>query len=147
MDWDDYASVLANASGIRDVLLPPSFPQTRMPPHDTAVPLPELDLMVDWLACGAPELPGGTPYARGDANDDGAQDLSDAIFILTFLFSNGDPVLCRDAADTNASGELDLADGVYLLLFIFVNGSPPPNPFPLCGTGPVLGCDTYLSCP
>jgi len=153
MNWDDYASVLANASGIRDVLLPPQrmrgddpFSAPRMPPHDTAVPEPELDLMIDWLACGAPQLSGGASYARGDANDDGQEDLSDAVFILASIFTGGDPVLCRDAADTNTDGFIDLADAVYLLSFIFQSKAPPLPPFPLCGTGPLLGCDTYVSC-
>jgi len=146
MNWDDYTSVLANASGIRGVLLPPAFPQVRVAPHDIEVPLPELDIMAEWLACGALEHPGGNLYNRGDANDDGQQDLSDAVFILAFIFSGGDPVLCSDAADTNADGAIDLADGIYLLSFIFQSTAPPPPPFPFCGNVLLLGCDTYASC-
>lgn len=146
MDWDDYASVLANASAIRDVLLAPPFPEMRTAPHETAVPLPELDHMIAWLACGAPEESLGDPYKRGDANDDGQQDLSDAVFILAFVFTGGSPALCLDAADSNQDGFIDLADGVYLLSYIFQNTVAPPAPFLSCDKVLVLGCETYLSC-
>ncbi len=84
-----------------------------------------------------------TPFLRGDASDDGVVNLGDPITILSFLFSNGPPFACDDAADSNDSGGIDLADAIYLLTFLFVSGPPPEAPFPTPGpdpTGDLIGC-------
>ena len=57
-------------------------------------------------------------------------ELTDAIFLLNFLFSGGPQGPCEDASDTNDDGLLDISDAVYLLLFLFTGGDPPPPPFP-----------------
>jgi hypothetical protein len=70
---------------------------------------------------------------RGDANHDGAFDISDPIFILSCLFSGTACPECRDAADANGDGGMDIADPVYLLNWRFGTGSPPLDPFSACG--------------
>ncbi len=67
-------------------------------------------------------------FRRGDANLDGAIDVSDAIGILDWLFLNG-RARCEDALDANDSGEVDLTDPVSLLNYLFTGGRPPPEPF------------------
>jgi hypothetical protein len=83
------------------------------------------------------------PFVRGDANGDGAVNITDAIGILGYLFTGGVPPWCQDAADTNDTGTLDITDAIYLLghLFLGSEGPPPPNSAP--GTDPTpdgLGC-------
>ena len=72
--------------------------------------------------------------------------IGDAILFLGYLFTQGPPPLCDDAADVNDSGSLNLADVIHLLQYLFVPGSaPPPPPFPDCGADPTadgLGCDS-----
>jgi apolipoprotein N-acyltransferase len=58
----------------------------------------------------------GEFFVRSDVNQDRAVDLSDAVWILNFLFL-GRNIQCADAADVNDDGSGDIADAVYLLLF------------------------------
>jgi len=68
----------------------------------------------------------GRTYLRGDANGSGTLDLSDAVYVLGFLFTGGLPPPCRAEADANASGGVDLSDAVAILAFLFVHGAPLP---------------------
>jgi hypothetical protein len=60
------------------------------------------------------------PILRGDANLSGGIDLSDAVFILNYLFLGGSEPPCLAAADANTQRGLDIADAIYLLTFLFV---------------------------
>ncbi len=86
-------------------------------------------------------------FVRGDANCDGKKlDMSDAVFILQYLFGDGPTPLCLDAADANDDGRIELSDPVYSLQYLFNNGSAPPPPSPDRGTDPTndsLGCVFY----
>jgi hypothetical protein len=73
-------------------------------------------------------------FRRGDSNGDGTGDLSDAVFILTWLFQAGTTPPCQDAADGNDDGTIDLTDAVYVLTWLFQGGPEPPAPGPTaCG--------------
>ena len=77
------------------------------------------------------------PFLRGDANSDEAVDLADALWILSYLFGEGDPPAIPDAADTNHSGVIDLSDPIYLLRFLFLEGvTTLPHPYPYFGYDP-----------
>ncbi len=89
---------------------------------------------------------GNQPFVRGDANNDGAVDIGDAIFTLGFLFSQGTPPTCMDAADSNDDGAVDIGDAIYTLAFLFSNGAPPPPPFPAAGLDPTTGAPDVLVC-
>ncbi len=69
-------------------------------------------------------------FVRGDFTNDGGVNLGDAIGILAYLFQNGDPPLCFDAADVHDSGRIDISGAVALLNFLFSGGRPPSVPFP-----------------
>ena len=80
-------------------------------------------------------------FIRGDANGDGAVDLSDAISIYSYLQTGtipGSGVI--DALDVEYDGDVDEEDGEYLLTYLFgwehpccpgihLPGPPPPPPF------------------
>ena len=88
-------------------------------------------------------------FIRGDANQDGRRDISDASFILNFLFLGGPPPDCSKSADSNDSGKVDLSDPVYLLRFLFSGGAPIPEPVTSCGVDPTsdeLSCESFASC-
>jgi len=76
-------------------------------------------------------------FVRGETNEDGTIDLSDAIGIIQDFFL-GEPAKapCRDALDTDDSGVLDLTDGIYLLTYLFLSGTPPKPPHPDAGFDP-----------
>jgi len=96
---------------------------------------------------------GGTAptFVRGDANQDGTINISDASTVLGFLFLGAPSHLaCEASADCDASGEILLNDAVYLLNYLFLGGRPPIAPFPACGrdTQPnALSCEAFVSCP
>ncbi len=93
-------------------------------------------------------------FVRGDLNDNGTLDVSDAVFGLTALFVRGAELPgCLDSADINDDGLFNIADPITLLSHLFVVGSPPPHPpFPECGQDPTLdagndlGCLTFAEC-
>jgi len=82
-------------------------------------------------------------FIRGDADDSGDLDLTDAIVILIYLFQGGKAPPCLDAADVDDTGDLDLTDGIYLLGYLFVGGREPPSPLDAPGPDPTAD---ELSC-
>jgi PKD repeat protein len=78
-------------------------------------------------------LPSAPSFRRGDANFDDRVDISDAQYILNFLFLGGRAILCSDAADANDDGGVDISDAQYVLNHLFLGGAAPPPPFPTAG--------------
>jgi len=86
-------------------------------------------------------------FLRGDSNGDAVLDLSDAVNTLTYLFKEGFPLLCLDAADSNDDGTVDISDAIALLMSLFVTGQPLPAPSDAPGedpTGDSLDCLTGI---
>lgn len=67
-------------------------------------------------------------FIRADANGDEKVDVSDATFILQWLFQAEKTPGCLDAADVNNDGKIDLSDAVYVLQYLFQGGLVPPYP-------------------
>lgn len=88
-------------------------------------------------------------FVRGDANDDGMVDISDAISSLLYVSGVGF-VPCAATTDVNDDAMVNIADPISLLAALFSGGPAPGAPFPDCGLDPTpvaLPCDVYLSCP
>jgi hypothetical protein len=65
----------------------------------------------------------------GDANDNEVADIGDVIYVLNYLFKNGDPpVPLMQAGDVNLDVTVDIGDVVYLLNYLFKNGPLPCEP-------------------
>ena len=82
-------------------------------------------------------------FIRGDSNDDGVLNVSDAVFTLSFLFIGDEQPECLAANDTNDDGEVNITDVIRTLNFLFLGGTnAPPAPFPDPGADPTrdLGC-------
>jgi len=65
------------------------------------------------------------PYVCGDADGNKRVDFTDAVFIVNFIFANGnvpDPV---EAADVDCNLRLDIGDAVFLVNYFFNNLVPP----------------------
>ena len=63
--------------------------------------------------------------------------LSDAVYLLNFLFIGGERPGCMAACDTDGNGSPNLTDAVQLLQFLFLGGVPPATwdgPNPICET-------------
>jgi hypothetical protein len=67
-------------------------------------------------------------FLRGDPNQDGTVDITDAVVILNYLFAGASTPYCLDSADTNDDGTVDMADAISLLFYLFGTGKTPPYP-------------------
>ena len=83
-------------------------------------------------------------FLRGDANESGRVDISDAIVILDHLFLGGIAPPCEDRLDATDNGRVDITDAIFTLRYLFLGGDVLPPPFPVPGLDPTA--DT-LSCP
>ncbi len=65
----------------------------------------------------------------GDANSDGGIDISDAVFLIQYIFAGGAaPATCvipNGKGDANGDGAVDISDAVYLIQYIFAGGPVP----------------------
>lgn len=68
---------------------------------------------------------GPPPYVHGDSNGDEAIDVSDAVFLIEYIFTSGAEPSPRAAGDTNCSGDVDISDVVTLINYIFSGGPAP----------------------
>lgn len=93
---------------------------------------------------------GTADFVRGDVNSDTVMDISDVVFLLSYLVGT-ETLQCLDAADLNDNGSINIGDGVYLLHVLFEPGFPnPPGPYPACGADPTndtLSCVSFPACP
>ena len=90
-----------------------------------------------------------TRFLRGDVNQSGEVDLSDAVALLGYLFRGGAPPECFAALDADRTGIVELTDAVVILSYLFLDGSPPVAPFPECNPDPLgdlLECPESRSC-
>jgi photosystem II stability/assembly factor-like uncharacterized protein len=66
----------------------------------------------------------------GDANSDGAIDISDAVFLISHIFTGGaapqDCNYAKGKGDANGDTAVDISDAVYLISRIF-SGGPAPH--------------------
>jgi hypothetical protein len=83
-------------------------------------------------------------FIRGEVNQDGRVDISDAVMILGYLFLGGGAPACLAAADADDSGTIEITDAVFLLGALFLGTNAVPAPHPDCGADPTpsaaLGC-------
>jgi hypothetical protein len=66
-----------------------------------------------------------SPYIPGDANGDGSTDISDAVYLIGYIFAGGPAPNPLPAGDANCDGAVDISDAVYMIQYIFVGGPPP----------------------
>ncbi len=61
----------------------------------------------------------------GDANDDDAINVGDAVWMINYVFKGGPPPPCTDEGDANNDCALNVGDAVYLINYVFKGGPPP----------------------
>ena len=64
----------------------------------------------------------------GDANYDGDLNIADAIWIINYVFSLGDPPTLMSAGDPNCDSKVNVSDAVYLINYVFTGGEAPCDP-------------------
>jgi hypothetical protein len=68
-------------------------------------------------------------HIPGDANHDHTVDISDAVYLIAYIFSGGLAPVPMTAGDVNADCTVNISDAVYLIGYIFSGG---PAPLPGC---------------
>ncbi len=127
------------------------FPPVRWTPSfDTGTVAYRASLVDDSFDDHHPELNVGQfEFVRGNANSDLFVDISDAKYILVFLFNGGEAPWCLDSVDVNNDGSVDVSDAVYLFSWLSRNRRIIPEPYPQCGldqgTIDLLGCRAATS--
>ncbi len=91
---------------------------------------PLLARILEWML---PPSSCADPFIRGDNNGSGTVDISDAVYLLDYLFGMGGSPSPEDAGDANMDGGIDISDAIFLLLYLFNSGEPPAAPFPDAG--------------
>lgn len=61
----------------------------------------------------------------GDANEDGAVNIGDAVWIINCIFKTCTPPFCLAHWDANCDGTPNIGDAVYLVNYVFKGGPPP----------------------
>jgi len=64
-------------------------------------------------------------FICGDADQSGQVDISDAVYLIAYIFGGGPVPIPLTVGDTDCSEEVDISDAVYLISFIFSGGPPP----------------------
>ena len=77
-------------------------------------------------------------FIRGDANGDGALDISDPLLVLLYKFA-GVASDCLAALDSDDSDTVEMTDAIIALGYLFRSGAPPAPPFPTAGEDPTAG--------
>jgi len=64
-------------------------------------------------------------FKCGDINSDGTIDITDAVYLINFIYSNGPTPDQIKTAETNCDNEINISDIVYLINYIYTNGNEP----------------------
>ena len=67
----------------------------------------------------------------GDVNLDDAVNVSDAVYLINYIFSEGGaPPADLRLADVNSDGRVNVSDAIYLINYVYQGGSAPVCPAP-----------------
>ncbi len=64
-------------------------------------------------------------YLCGDADGDLAVNISDAVYLISYIFKSGPPPDPLEAGDADLDGAVNIGDAVYLINYIFKSGPEP----------------------
>ncbi len=65
------------------------------------------------------------PYICGDANFDQAVNVSDAVFVINYVFIGGDPPIPLASGEVNCDGSVNVSDAVWIINYVFIGGNAP----------------------
>jgi outer membrane protein assembly factor BamB len=63
----------------------------------------------------------------GDANGDEAVNISDAVYMINYIFKGGPPPEPLCSGDANGDDGLNISDATYIIAYVF-SGGPAPDP-------------------
>ncbi len=65
------------------------------------------------------------PFTCGDADNSDLVTISDAVYLINYIFSGGPAPNTIDSGDADCSGLVTISDAVYLINYIFSGGNAP----------------------
>ncbi len=65
------------------------------------------------------------PYTCGDADGSDIVTISDAVYLINYIFTGGPAPGPLAAGDADCSGMVTISDAVYLVNYIFAGGAAP----------------------
>jgi hypothetical protein len=67
-------------------------------------------------------------FQSGDANDDGVVDVADVVYIINYLYRQGEEPKPRESGDASCDGIVDVADLIWLVGYLYRAGPSPCCP-------------------
>ena len=64
-------------------------------------------------------------YICGDANNDNLVNISDAVYMIGYVFNGGSQPHNYSSGDVNCDGKANVSDAVYIIMYVFSGGTPP----------------------
>jgi hypothetical protein len=64
-------------------------------------------------------------YICGDANFDQAVNVSDAVWVINYVFIGGDPPIPLASGEVNCDGSVNVSDAVWIINYVFIGGNAP----------------------
>ena len=64
-------------------------------------------------------------YVCGDADGNASLNISDAVYLIAYIFSSGSAPIPLSAGDADCSGGVNISDAVYMISYIFSGGVQP----------------------
>jgi hypothetical protein len=116
--------------GMRLTLECPCAPQN----NPCGVPIGAWPVECDTAGAGVPFgrfltcRPAACGQECGDTNGDGIINVSDGVYLISYIFSGGSPPDPFEKGDVDLNGIVNVSDAVYLLAYIFAGGPPPCEP-------------------
>ena len=65
------------------------------------------------------------PYICGDASNDGKVNVSDAVYVINYVFSAGNPPDPMESGEVNCDGMVNVSDAVFIINYVFSSGKAP----------------------
>ncbi len=64
-------------------------------------------------------------YICGDSNNDDDVNVSDAVWIINYVFTSGSAPDPLESGDANCDGDVNVSDAVWIINYVFVSGDSP----------------------
>jgi hypothetical protein len=99
---------------------------TRSRPLQAPAPDSTIFPVLDQIYSGIePVLTPSCCITAGDANDDRAVNIGDAVFLINHIFKSSAPPPCATQGDANYDGAINVGDVIYLINYVFRSGPTP----------------------